>query len=284
MQIPRFLLERWSKVDKDDVHLANIRIYHNAVNPATGRVPRIILTLPSHAPTTANDPDEPDIFELDMVNESVSNQLVIAERPKDPSNPVSRARTTILTGKVKHECNVRPRFSEGYRQRMRDRTRAAGTPSRQIVMMEDAMGGGQGKINQLSSGVANGRGFSDLVVSRRFLWLGTDHVLYLSLSFFFFFPQKQKQKPIKGTFERMARMPRNQLLDALFALFRERAHWPIRLLRDRVQQPEVYLKEVMAEVAFLHRSGEHAGTWELKANFKEDVSVPVLSVLVFIGD
>jgi len=30
----------------------------------------------------------------------------------------------------------------------------------------------------------------------------------------------------------------------------------------------VYLKEVLSEVAFLHRSGEHNGLWELKDNFK----------------
>jgi transcription initiation factor TFIIF subunit beta len=47
----------------------------------------------------------------------------------------------------------------------------------------------------------------------------------------------------------MARMPRNQLLDALFALFREREQWPIKLLREKTQQPEVYLKEVLSEIA-----------------------------------
>ena len=47
----------------------------------------------------------------------------------------------------------------------------------------------------------------------------------------------------------MARMPRNQLLDALFALLRKREQWPIKLLREKTQQPEVYLKEVLSEIA-----------------------------------
>ena len=68
----------------------------------------------------------------------------------------------------------------------------------------------------------------------------------------------------------MARMPRNQLLDALFALFREREQWPIKLLREKTQQPEVYLKEVLSEIATLHRSGEFNGTWELMPSFKGD--------------
>jgi len=67
----------------------------------------------------------------------------------------------------------------------------------------------------------------------------------------------------------MARMPRNQLLDLLFKLFAEKETWSIKLLRERTQQPEAFLKETLSDIAFLHRSGEHNGTWELKENFKE---------------
>lgn len=67
----------------------------------------------------------------------------------------------------------------------------------------------------------------------------------------------------------MARMPRNQLLDQIFTLFRDPPRWGIKPLREKTQQPEVYLKEVLSEVAFLHRSGEYNGLWELKDNFKD---------------
>ena len=79
----------------------------------------------------------------------------------------------------------------------------------------------------------------------------------------------------------MARMPRNQLLDALFSLFREREQWPIKLLREKTQQPEVYLKEVLSEIASLHRSGEFNGMWELMPSFKGD-GVRGLCVLVVL--
>jgi transcription initiation factor TFIIF subunit beta len=68
----------------------------------------------------------------------------------------------------------------------------------------------------------------------------------------------------------MARIPRNQLLDLLFEAFRAQAYWPLRALRERTQQPEQYLKEVLTEVASLHRAGEHAGTYELKPQFAAD--------------
>ena len=103
---------------------------------------------------------------------------------------------------------------------------------------------------------------------------GTYHAHFFFLSFYLRFrfdvEQRTKVKLQKGQYERMARMPRNQLLGALFALFREREQWSIKLLREKTQQPEVYLKEVLSEIATLHRSGEFNGTWELMPSFKGD--------------
>lgn len=251
-------MERWSSVDEEGVHLATIRVYHNNKS-TTGKKPRIILFLP---PSPDND-DQPEEYELDMVNESVENQVVVAEREKEPGT-ASRARTTILTGRVKHECNLRPVLSERYRQRIKARHQMANQPSRTIKRIEDEHPGDRGTINRLTSGVSNSTGFSDLVVRISCSWIVALRA-HFALN-----TQRPKQKPPKGQFERMARMPRNQLLDLLFSLFREREHWSIKPLRERTQQPEAYLKEVLNEIAFMHRSGEHNGTWELMANFKGD--------------
>lgn len=189
-------MARWAAIDKEDVHLATIRIYQNAVS-STGRSPRIFLFLPPDpndpTPRAADLPSFPpdaayipvgengvhvDRYELDMVNESVENQLVVAERPKDPVPPPPgtatahtynpRARTTILTGRIKHECSLRPLFNETYRRQMRERSRAYNTPRRQIRMIEEAgLSGGRGGINRLSSGVATGS-FADMIVSVHF--------------------------------------------------------------------------------------------------------------------
>ncbi|KAF5349725.1 hypothetical protein D9756_008950 [Leucocoprinus leucothites] len=279
VKMPKFLLERWTAVSAEDVHLATIRVYTPPPD-MPGAKPRFVLFLPPNKepngsqdsngasgtppPQLPNRPGfnfttsyattgaEPDCYELDMVNEAVENQIVVAERPKDPSLSVhganapynSRARTTILTGRIKHECNLRPSFSENYRKQMRERHLKYNTKQRQIRMIEDA-GVGRGGINRLSSGVGIGSGgaFSDLV--------------------------KTKPKVSKG-FERMARIPRNQLLDQLFSHFRETPRWGLRPLRDKTQQPEAYLKEVLSEIAFLHRSGEYNGMWELKDNYKDE--------------
>ncbi|KAH9957129.1 transcription initiation factor IIF, beta subunit-domain-containing protein [Russula dissimulans] len=232
VKIPKFLMERWSKFDAEGVQLAKIRIY----DVAPGAAPRIVVLVPSE------DGEDDDIYELDMVNQDVHNQVVVAERAKAPSG-IGRARTTIMTGKVKHECNLRPRMTGRYERRLTERGAAANERAVRVGLMDGARAGrGGGKM--LSSGITSAAGFADLA--------------------------RTKTKPPKGQYERMARMPRNQLLDALFALFREREHWPIKVLRERTQQPEVYLKEVLSEIASLHRSGEFNGTWELMPSFKGD--------------
>ncbi|EJF58635.1 transcription initiation factor IIF beta subunit [Dichomitus squalens LYAD-421 SS1] len=247
VKIPRHLMERWSAIDEEGVPLATIRVYHNA-ETATGKKPRIMLLLPPNPETGA----EAEEYEMDMVNDDVENQIVVAEREKEPGTQ-SRARTTILTGRVKHECNLRPILTDRYRQRLKMRNLSANQPTRRIRMIEDAVPGGRGNINMLTSGAAQHSPFS-LV--------------------------RPKAKPAKGQFERMARMPRDQLLDELFKAFQERERWSIKALRERTQQPEAYLKEVLSEIAFLHRSGEFNGSWELMANYKgegmkaEDVPGP----------
>jgi len=192
-------MERWSAIDVEDVHLATLRVY-SAPQDSPAQKPRVVLFLPPNRdpnqpnatppPQQANRPvfetsttyaatgPEPDCYELDMVNDNVENQIVVAERPKDPSLSVStsaaaattnsRARTTILTGRIKHECNLRPALSSNYRRQMKERVRKYNTPIRQIRMIEDAgVPGGRGGVNRLSSGVGVGAGsaFGSLIVS-----------------------------------------------------------------------------------------------------------------------
>ncbi|KAF8992297.1 transcription initiation factor IIF, beta subunit-domain-containing protein [Cyathus striatus] len=270
VKIPKFLMERWSAVEADDIHLATLRVYPDPKIP--NAKPRIILFLPpNHDPSSSRLPlvnperphfdsyttyssIEPDIYELEIVNGSVMNQLVVGEQPKDSSS-ITRARTTALVGEIKHECNLRPVFNANYRKTLRERNKKYNAPTRSIKMIDDArIRGDQGGINRLTSGVGVGaeRSFSNFVPT--------------------------KAKPTKGNVERMVRIPRDQLLDRLFPLFREKPYWDFKALREKTQQPEKYLKEVLGEIGFLHKGGEWRGAWELNKNFIRNVRVSFLFV------
>jgi transcription initiation factor TFIIF subunit beta len=172
-------MERWSAVDSDGIYLATLRIW-NERDQRTGRQP-MSLFLPPEQPGGI-----PEEYKLDMVQEVVENQIVIAEMEKEPSNMASRAserlfayssvsflccwklppETTIMSGRIKHEVNVRPRYNENYSNRMRARHEAASEPVRQIKMIEDSHPGGRGNINMLSSGANQRTGSFDSLVAR----------------------------------------------------------------------------------------------------------------------
>lgn len=40
-------------------------------------------------------------------------------------------------------------------------------------------------------------------------------------------------------------------------------------MRARVNQPEAWLRECLETVAFMHKSGDFNGKWELKEEFRE---------------
>jgi len=79
-------------------------------------------------------------------------------------------------------------------------------------------------------------------------------------------------------FERYARIPRDQLLDMLFALFAEKSNWAFKDLRSRTEQPAEYLKEVLSMIAFLHRSGELNGQYTLLENYRDRENQDLLKV------
>ena len=166
-------MERWSKFDAEGVQLAKIRIYD--VPP--GAAPRIVVLVPS------DDGGDDDIYELDMVNQDVHNQVVVAERAKAPSG-TGRARTTIMTGKVKHECNLRPRMTGRYERRLTARGAAAKNEKAVRVGLMDGARAGRGGGKMLSSGISSAAGFADLTVSvtSHFPWAENVDLFCISLA------------------------------------------------------------------------------------------------------
>ena len=69
-------MERWSAVDADGIHHATLRIW-NERDQKTGRQP-MSLFLPPEQP--GGNPEE---YKLDLVQETVENQIVIVEMDKE---------------------------------------------------------------------------------------------------------------------------------------------------------------------------------------------------------
>lgn len=89
--------------------------------------------------------------------------------------------------------------------------------------------------------------------------------------------QKQaKSAAAKPQHYKAARIPENELMDLIFDCFKRYAYWPIKALKQQLDQPEIYLRQVLEQVADLVKSGFFANHWQLKPMYQErnyDVNV-----------
>jgi len=151
---------------------------------------------------------------------------------------------TVLRGALEHDFNIEAMYNRNYSARMRARREKA-EPRGRVMILEKQKDFDQAGINRLNAGIVSRSGAS----------AAFSHAL-----------GKQPPKP-KGQFERMARIARNDLIDMLFKLFSKQQYWSLKDLRAKVQQPEAYLKEVLAEIGHLERSGPNNGTWRLQESY-----------------
>jgi len=64
------------------------------------------------------------------------------------------------------------------------------------------------------------------------------------------------------------RWPENQLMDEIAKCFSQHKYWSIKAFRQRIPQPEAYIRECLEKVAVLQRSGKFANNWSLKPEFQ----------------
>ncbi|KAJ5899963.1 transcription initiation factor iif beta subunit [Penicillium taxi] len=144
---------------------------------------------------------------------------------------------TALLGQVSHEFNCLPVENEEFRRISEARALEALKPKKETVFIDKIPG--------------------RLMQAR--------HALPVENTFV------QATKPLKGKSQenKSIRMPQNELLDKIFELFRQYQYWPFKRLKDKLQQPESYLKQTLEMVAHLVKSGDFAMTWELKPEARE---------------
>lgn len=63
-------------------------------------------------------------------------------------------------------------------------------------------------------------------------------------------------------------MEKHDLVRILLDNFKRHRIWGLRDLKAVVQQPEQFLREILSEIAFMHKQGDFNGKWELKKEYK----------------
>ncbi|KAF1814047.1 hypothetical protein P152DRAFT_481206 [Eremomyces bilateralis CBS 781.70] len=82
---------------------------------------------------------------------------------------------------------------------------------------------------------------------------------------------KYGARPAKTQDNKAIRMDRSLLLERLGYLFGQYRYWTLRTLKNELQQPEAYLKEVLQGIAVLVKSGPFANHWTLRPEMVETI-------------
>ncbi|KAI7865483.1 transcription initiation factor IIF, beta subunit-domain-containing protein [Spinellus fusiger] len=171
----------------------------------------------------------PREYSISILPGEVTNKFVFTENEHGGKS---------VSGTVHHECAATPTQFGTYRNIMRKRVMDAGTPQRTVQVL--------GQDNQpvfvpgASSSMPNSN-FSDFVTAKK--------------------PRTDKEKA--------TRMPRNELMDLLFAAFDRYPYWSFKGIVEHTKQPAQYLKEILSEICILNKRGPYAGNYQLKPEYKQ---------------
>ncbi|KAH9822337.1 transcription initiation factor IIF, beta subunit-domain-containing protein, partial [Melampsora americana] len=252
--------ERWqqhAQASGDGVELARMRVHEQ--DAAGNRKIEIILpdlpdlpAVPTNYTLDVRNPASTNLYVFDELSKpevvgttTVKNEMPASGSANNPLNKPRRPRPKVarrprVTGKIMHECLVSPVINDSYRAVMRARQQKASQPKRTIKRVNEDVG----TLNRMASGI------STQVQANKFAAFTSSRA------------------STKST-EKFTRMPRTELLDALFAGFLRYEYWSMKSLRDQTKQPEAYLREVLSEIATLLKAGPYVGHWVLKPQYAQ---------------
>ncbi|TGZ83306.1 transcription initiation factor IIF, beta subunit [Ascodesmis nigricans] len=274
VKLPAFITERWKDIDDDEeITLGTVKIPPQSEHQDMTKL-KLVLEK-----NDTNGLDTPVEYDLQLTNLEVRNTYVFTEKdmpgyesrntqkpgePPIPSRllynqrggggegggkkdwknqrhqPYRKAipKRTALVGTARHEITMIPVYNEEYRKFQHERQILEDGPKYHTKRMHEDV-----RPNLLAAGTTGsaGKQFQQFI--------------------------KPTQTARKATDPKAFRMSRQDLQSSLFSCFQQHEYWSMKALRERLAQPEAYLKEVLDEIGIMHKSGSFSGKWSLKPEY-----------------
>ncbi|KAG8530839.1 uncharacterized protein KY384_004196 [Bacidia gigantensis] len=279
-RLPKFLWESWSHLDDDEeVQIGRIRIegqpgdIKRVKDYLISRVVKLLrfrMQMSLMLDDLPKNRDLPNDYNMHVTHLDSFNTYVFNEKDlpgyrqyqpdkapmhwlarKKQANRVEKSKShsqyrravpkqTSLIGQVRTEINCQPVENSRYQRFTNQRALLSLRPKQKTKLLEDTPSG-----NVLNPGTigapADFRNFIDKAGTNR----------------------------RKGPLLKTARIAQNELLDLIYECFKEYTYWPFKVLKQRVQQPESFLKSTLEMIAYQNKSGSHMLEWQLKPEAKE---------------
>lgn len=144
-------------------------------------------------------------------------------------------RPVAMEGRVEQECQLKPLLNDQYRQVMQQRESLANRPKRTVRMID-----GEEETSHRLGLIPHVNEY-EMMMRRRKRYE----------------PEQRKE-----------RLPREEVMESIFRAFERTPHWTLKGLLEVTQQPAVYLKEILAEVAVYIKRGPYKNLYELLPEYR----------------
>ncbi|KAF7563521.1 hypothetical protein G7046_g653 [Stylonectria norvegica] len=288
-RIPKYMWDAWSKLgermgDDDEIQIGTLRTW-NEPKADGGADTKLRMLLHPNCPEHQVLPRE---YDLEVLDANVSGHFIFSEEDLPGYKARTKARTEATAAGIpahllrqraaaaaaassdKPTYDRRSRYQPYYRKAVPKKTKVFGRIRYDVrVEPRDVQEEEQLLAQRLNDAESNK---SKLKIISRNKASSINHPGTAGASgwggnFIKNTPITTKAK--KGEIFKAARIPKNQLLDQIFECFRQFQYWSMKALRQRLQQPDTYLRQVLEDVAVLNKSGRFANHYCLNEAYRE---------------
>ncbi|GIZ40884.1 hypothetical protein CKM354_000420500 [Cercospora kikuchii] len=270
LKVSEDMWKTWSEIHKnaaegDQITLGHLRVFHE---PQKNGKQKIQIRLDDALPQQKSIPK---MYNLDLKSDRYNNTVIFSEKDLPghnsnvrPNRPPPGQRPGGIN-KFDRYNNQQPRKPGSYRTAIPKQTALAPKVVNEADMhpVEDKTS--LDHFAKTYQAALHAGKKTQIVTDARIKHPGTDRDSFKFGTLTSKVGAGNRKKPVK---EKAVRMEKAALLDALKNCFKEYTYWSLKALRQRLRQPEAYIKETLDDIATLMRQGDFVQTYKLKPEYR----------------
>ncbi|KAK5990940.1 Transcription initiation factor IIF subunit beta-like protein [Cladobotryum mycophilum] len=289
-RIPRYMWDAWIKMtermnDDDEIQIGTLRTWNEPQMEAAGdsnarEVTKLRMLLAPNCPEHQLIPRE---YDLEVLDQDVHNHFIFSEEDLPGFKAKNKARADAANAGIplsllrqknnngeKPSYDRKSRYQPYYRKAIPKKTKIFGKIRYDIRVEPRSLREEEELLAKRIFDAENSKSKLQIISrNKASSIINPGSVGAVNWGGTFTKNATATNKPKKGEVFKAARIPKNQLLDLIFDCFRQYQYWSMKALRQRTQQPDSYLRQVLEEVAVLNKSGPFANHYCLSEAYRD---------------
>ncbi|KAF2214920.1 hypothetical protein CERZMDRAFT_95300 [Cercospora zeae-maydis SCOH1-5] len=269
LKVSEDMWKTWNEIHKstpdgESITLGHLRVFHEMQDGKRKIQIRLVDSIPQQVSI-------PKMYNLDLKSDAYNNTVIFSEKDLPghnsstrPNRPPPGQRPGGIN-KFDRYNNQQPRKPGSYRTAIPKQTALAPKVVNEADMHPVEDKSSLDHFAKTYQAALQGGKKTQIVTDARLKHPGADNESFKFGTLSSKVGAGNRKKPVK---EKAVRMEKGALLDALKNCFKEYTYWSLKTLRQRLRQPEAYIKETLDDIATLMRQGDFVQTYKLKPEYR----------------